>query len=240
MAVRREILDKEKQLDILTREELLYKILKIETGLYLRNRALISFLYLTGMRVEECVKYIVARNMKRTVIEKDINGRRIRVSRPIERSILMGLPLKKKNLEFREDNILLVKNVRILKRKKKTFLKGGTLLARNIPIYIHAREQPFVNFIKDYISTIDYDDFLFNIRRERVLRILAKVRLFPHYLRHIRLTHLVVDYGYDVSYLKKFCGWRTAETAENYVRLNVEDLVERQRMFGRKTSRVWD
>lgn len=52
-------------------------------------------------------------------------------------------------------------------------------------------------------------------------------KMWPHYLRHCRLTHLAQYYSFDESYLVRFTGWTNSKPAQTYVNLNVGALVDR-------------
>lgn len=47
---------------------------------------------------------------------------------------------------------------------------------------------------------------------------------YPHYLRHVRLTHLRRHYGFDIYALQKFVGWIDPKMAENYVHMESKDI----------------
>ena len=118
MAVRKYIKTAEGSIPILQRYEIIDKIDQAET---LRDKALISFLYLTGARIEEVVKYQKP-NKPRLPGESYYK--------------LMGEPIRKKQLEFKED-VILVQNVRSLKRRGYK--------PRTIPIFKAEREDKLIN-----------------------------------------------------------------------------------------------
>jgi len=126
--------------------------------------------------------------------------------------------LRKNQIKIR-GKFLIVEGVPILKRREKEFLK------RNIPINME-KERPFVNiFLRWYESCPT--PILFNISRIHAWRIINKVGLFPHYLRHLRLSHLVTEYGFNSSELRHFTGWKEETTASWYVHLRTEDLMRK-------------
>lgn len=45
-----------------------------------------------------------------------------------------------------------------------------------------------------------------------------------HYLRHCRLTHMVLIYDYNEPQLTKFAGWTDSQPATTYVHLKTDDL----------------
>jgi len=155
MAVRKNLMEGREELPVLQKYELLDRIKQLED---LRYQALISFIYLTGARVEEVCKYI----------------------------------------------------------------------PRAIPILIK-KEQKFMEIIKEYLNTLNEDDPLFPIVRSRAYQIMSKVGLFPHYLRHLRLTHLTIEYGFRVAELMEFTGWGSSHSADSYIHLNVANLKDRMK-----------
>jgi len=195
------------ELPVLQKYELLDRIKQLED---LRYQALISFIYLTGARVEEVCKYIIEKNPKR-IIKKE--------PAPILERTLKGQPILKKQITI-DDEFMTIYNVRTLKRNK--------YIPRAIPILIK-KEQKFMEIIKEYLNTLNEDDPLFPIVRSRAYQIMSKVGLFPHYLRHLRLTHLTIEYGFRVAELMEFTGWGSSHSADSYIHLNVANLKDRMK-----------
>jgi len=116
---------------------------------------------------------------------------------------------------------------------------------RNIPIPLYGTEETAANKVLDYVQSIGENEHLFNFNRITAWRALGSIQintraiflapekkvddysfpLFPHFLRHSRLTHLVVDYGYDASRLKAFAGWSSLYPATYYVHLSWKNLL---------------
>jgi len=174
----------------------------------LRYRALIAFLYLTGCRVSEVVKYKKNPQPKKKGMP------------PKDDSRIIGEPIRKKHVELR-DNHIIVLTVRTLKQRK---LKQY----RNIPIPKNTLENSFIKeFMAYYDSITDPETYLFNFTRVRAWQILQKSNLFCHWLRHARTTHLVQDYDFSVPQLQQFFGWTKADTPTHYVHLNVKNLLDK-------------
>ena len=94
--------------------------------------------------------------------------------------------------------------------------------------YLRDIEKPFIDIFLEYYNSIDDPDaYLFNITRQRAYQLLEKLGIFPHLLRHARMTHLVVDYKFDIADMMKITGWKRAQTAMTYTHLNVTNLVEK-------------
>ena len=114
---------------------------------------------------------------------------------------------------------LIVNDVPIEKRRIK--------MSRNIPINIQ-REKPFVDVLLKYISLLNNEDILFDIKRSRAFQLVQKATgKGPHFLRHSRLTALAVDYGFDSFDLQRFTGWASNKTAESYIHKNFSDIANK-------------
>lgn len=216
MAIRAELTKNKQALKIIQRYELLDKIESFTGPYALRNKALVSFLYLTGCRVEEVCKFIKEKNLKRirkNKVTKEIS------SAPILERQQIGEPLKKKQVEFRENNVI-IHNVRCLKRR-------SVQIVRSIPVPKKEREHAFISFVLAYMLELQPEDYLFDLTRQRIYVILSGVGLYPHYLRHLRMSHLAVDYNFSSADLKQFTGWTTSKTADEYIHLNITDLVNK-------------
>ena len=194
MQIRKRLMDENKIIPAYDRYEIINCIRECQE---LKYKALISFLYLTGCRIGEVVKFKV-------------------------KSELIGFPIMKKQVEKYKDDEYRIYNVRVLKQKKKK--------KRTIPIILKERERFFWDVFESYLNSItDPDTKLWDYTRQWVHHVLQRVGLFPHLLRHSRVTHLVRDYNYDVTQLKKFIGWSRADTADVYTHLRVDDLSEMMR-----------
>lgn len=196
------------------------KINQVRGGLRIRNQALIAFLYLTGCRVEEVVKYRLETNPTRVLKKREVTPegfqRIITVPSPRYQSSFAGHPIYKKQIEER-DNLIIIRNVRTLKRR--------TSFPRNIPIIKNKLEEPLIKIIKNYTDSVDDETPLFPFSRQWSAQILEKVGLFNHWLRHIRLTHLVTDYGFNGIQLQHFTGWADTNPSKHYVHLNIQNLI---------------
>ena len=210
----------------LSRSEIVDAIQAINSPNPLRDKALIAFLYLSGCRVEECVKYMGLRTVEVDVeVPGTIKGRRAYMLQKQEqlKKVLIGYPIVKKQVEFFKQDELIIHNVRILKRRK------WPVLLRNIPIVINNKEKDIYQYFMNYLSYLDREEPIFNMTRERAWQIIKEVGLTPHILRHIRLTHLAQDYDFTDQQLVKFTGWHDSRQASNYVRMNVGDLLKKMK-----------
>lgn len=226
MGVRQDILKEHHDLPILHRAELLSRIKGLDGYYPSRDRALVAFLYLTGCRIEEVVKYIREKNPHRTITVKarimtkqgEVMAKR-KVHTPFLERETLGLPIKKSQVEVRGD-IIIINAVRSLKHH------DGKRHTRNIPIIYNELEKELVHTLFDYIDTLKDDAELFPMVRSRAYQILGEVGLYPHYLRHIRLTHLTTDYDFTEMQLRQFTGWTDGRPAADYTHLNVKNIIQ--------------
>ena len=63
------------------------------------------------------------------------------------------------------------------------------------------------------------------IKELRAWQIIGTAGFNPHWLRHIRLTHLETVYGLSGERLKVFAGWTDTRPAKNYMELNWGDVL---------------
>ena len=104
--------------------------------------------------------------------------------------------------------------------------KNKRVKRKILPIPVHL-EQDFVKLIRLYIADMPPESPLFDFCIRTGQRMLEKIDMNPHYLRDIRLTHLVQIYDFNTFELIKFAGWKDARPAEHYVRLRVTDLINK-------------
>ena len=161
-----------------------------------RNRVLFVLTYLTAGRLQEIVRY-------RGLGE--------------ERGSIRKNDLKIKDKEGRK--ILLI-NLRNEKNKNRH--------RKDIPVPLDIKENEyFYNLISDYIDSLDENEELFQIGYKRGYVILNKINpgWNPHWIRHIRLTHLVTVYGYREHQLMLYAGWSDNRPAKHYLELRWDDLL---------------
>lgn len=176
-------------------------------------KALFYFTYLTGARITEAL--MVSRS-------------------DIQSETLKGQP------------IITIK-LRTLKKKRGTKF-------RVVPVWISKENNPteckMWNVIKPYVTRTQTGHIFIlggspgRVRRRigyyfgRDIKLTTKAvykmkfldsyefSLYPHYLRHCRLTHMAQIYGFDEMKLMQFAGWSSTKPAAIYVHYNWIDLAK--------------
>lgn len=117
--------------------------------------------------------------------------------------------------ELEGENFLVFSNIECLKRRENNKAK------RNIPINIK-RERPLLVYLDTYLKSIPQDTILFPFSRQHAYNIIRLLHndFFPHYLRHLRCSHLSGLYGLNSTELKHFIGWSNESPASTYIHLN--------------------
>ena len=216
-------LQKAWQNKIVTAGMLLEHMNKIDGNTVIRDRALFAFLYLTGARVQEVVRY----NSKQQPWPS---------TEGIRKSQVVVNP--------DDPERVTVWNVRCLKRKLRTYkkvqkadaltgivttekvvndkLKAPTY--RNIAIRINNPEKPFWTALQAYMDGLPADSELFPFTPQNARQRLYKSGVHPHALRHQRFTHYVDLYHMPSQQLRRQAGWASSATADHYVESQTDDI----------------
>lgn len=95
---------------------------------------------------------------------------------------------------------------------------------KKIPILVD-REKDFINIIEEYINTLQLEDVLFNFNKHRAYQIIRKhLDMNCHFLRDIRLTHLVTKHDLNGHQVKLYAGWSDTRPADTYIQLNWRNI----------------
>jgi site-specific recombinase XerD len=194
---RHEIIKVAKDIPLLTSK--IYKIKDKEQLEFYgrRDRTLFSLLYLTGARIGEVVKRLRKKDFE---------------------------TIKLKSSQFLVVDIFTEKN-----RKHPT---------RRVPINIE-REKDLVKYVLEYLELLKDEDVLFSFTIQRAWQIVSKILIkykkvsknkflnANHFLRHCRLTHLVVNYDFSDQDLVKYCGWTNSLPSTTYAHLRYKDLARK-------------
>lgn len=202
--------------DIYPVPELIYRINRMKNK---RDKALASFIYMSGCRISEILG--TKKNLK-DYLRKDgkyvlEDGQRV-----YENSRIIEIPpLKKENIEIRwEANLMLIHNVPCLKRQ-------NGVPKRIIPIYISAVKE-FFDLFYAYFKDLEPGTTLFSIGRQRAWQITkGQLNIYNHQLIHNRITHFVANDNLSNQDLKLFRGWSSTIPADNYVHIRWQDLAKK-------------
>lgn len=207
--------------DLIRKEQLIEQLKNLkETGVKLRNQALISMLYLTASRVEEIVGFV----------------------NQITRETIMP-PLKVGQVRwdnFDGEEFMIIDNVPTLKRKLKGKDAYGKEIkripTRTIGVLVRD-EKVMVDYIKAHWKIVsatesilpDITRPMFKMSYQNAWRISSSIELpnrkaFNHYWRHLRLSHLASDYGFTDMQLQQYVNWANTNMATKYVHLDWRSL----------------
>lgn len=201
--------------EIISKQALIGQLQKYKSKDIKKDLAFISLLYLTAGRVEEIVGLIRYRYYKDK--ERDV--------------MIITEPIKRHQIEFaqlHDEDYMLINQIPTLKRK----LENNQIPLRNIPVYIK-NERFFVNCIKEYIKNMSFESSLFNFTPAKAWTICHNIRTkngnpaFNHYFRHLRLSHLAKDYGFQSLDLQQFVNWANAMMAGKYIHFNWQTLAKK-------------
>lgn len=196
----------------------------------LMERSLFIMAYFTAGRITEIIKtnnlyeneyewedhfdFKQQRNIKR-ILRNDNGSPKIkkRIKKPI------NYPgIKKEDFIIKEVSGKTIMEVRMANRKNKQY---GIKV---VPIPI-SKEANLYKLLEEYLDTLSFGDALFPFATTKARKILAKVNMNPHFLRDIRLTHMVTEYDFNAFQLVRFAGWKNISPAERYIRMSMKDLV---------------
>lgn len=148
------------------------------------------------------------------------------------------LLLRKKDIrkEVIGDRSFLVFRMRLLKKwdviGKRKLPDGRTkyktkrrLEVRNAPVPIDTERQ-FLDLVWDYVMSRPLEAKILPKSRQWAWLRLNEKGIFPHYLRHLRITHLV-QRGFTDQELVQFVGWENSMPAKTYTHLRWQDVVRK-------------
>lgn len=225
-------LEYNKQVESWTIEDVYNRAILLPTA---RDRCLFAILYLCAARIEEIVRYTPIRYGTKLV--KVLKGGKVKEGYITDYSAKRVLrnrirySIKKKDITFDNtgDRPVIKFNIRNLKNRQREFWR------KIIPLPLKDNSNPlddkskfnrmFARLIDIYVSPLDEDEELFPITPRRAEQILAKVGINPHFLRKVRLTHLVKLYNFSDQKLRFFAGWSDSRPSKDYIKLGVSDLI---------------
>ena len=127
--------------------------------------------------------------------------------------------LKKKNiaLQYKHNRAVMLINMPNRKHRKRHF--------KDIPIPLD-KEGVLVKFLNEYLKDLYMEDILFNFGIIRSYQLIRGATGFNnHWIRHLRLTHLVLNYDFNEQLLVKFAGWTNSLPAKEYMEIRWSDIL---------------
>ena len=197
---------------------------KISTYNNPRDKALYACAYITAARIEELVRHTKIKwGKKRVILVRDGKSKTAYVTDYKKKKVLNIKPSIKKSdfiLEYRNGRKVWLIRMRNLKNKQA----GENIKLIPLPLDDEIN-QMFFKIINDYITVLAPDEELFPLTKRRAEQIISKAGSNPHFLRKVRLTHLVKYYNFSDQKLKTFAGWTDSRPAKHYIKIGWEDLV---------------
>jgi len=105
--------------------------------------------------------------------------------------------------------------------------KNRTKKLKEIPIPLDRSENvALYNLTCEYLTSLDLIDELFDYGYQSAYNRLKKF-FNPHFFRHIRLTHLSLNYDLNEHLLRKYAGWTDGRPAQYYTEIKWKDLLNK-------------
>lgn len=129
--------------------------------------------------------------------------------------------LYRKDIEEREVNCRRIILFRLNNRKNKD------KHFKDLPIP-YDREKELLDIIFPFLDDIDLERQVFPFSKTRAYQIIKKETGWnPHWIRHIRLTHLAVYYDFNDQLLVKFSGWTDSRPSKEYMEIKWKDILQK-------------
>lgn len=126
------------------------------------------------------------------------------------------------------------KNIEIVQKDGRSIMlltvpneKNNERKWKDLPIPLD-EEIEYVRTIRNYIKKLSFNDALFRITTGYAWQISRKELGYNcHWLRHIRLSHLVLYYDFNAFLLQMFAGWSDIRPAKKYMELRWSDMLDK-------------
>lgn len=189
-----------------------------------RDRALFIITYLCAARIEEIVRNVPITYGKKRVIlihknrtsKKyviDYKKKKLHENKPSIRKDDIGI----EKIQGKEVLIFRIRNLKNKRPKENIKL---------IPLPLKDEMSlKFKKIIDIYLAGLEEGEELFPIGKRRAEQIISKAGYNPHFLRKLRLTHLVRYYNFSDQKLKVFAGWSDSRPSKDYIKIGLNDLI---------------
>ena len=130
------------------------------------------------------------------------------------------------------------RDIEILKKYDKNIMlvtlfneKNRQRKIKKIPINLDREEEKelAVKFL-EYVDSVEGDKktLLFQKSPRWAEKYFYKYcGINPHFLRHLRLTHLTTEFNFNEQELRIFAGWSDSRPAKNYIEMRWSDLLKK-------------
>jgi len=166
----------------------------------LRDKALLSVLYLTGARIREIL--------------------------PNKERKWRGFTIEQIKLNDAGTHVLF-KNIPTLKRRKgKTIFRTVPVPYEKERLFLQIIDAYIHNLDKDIHSTVMFP--MTRQNAWRIMKKFSK-EWYCHLLRHMRSTDLVTNYGLNGSELRQWHAWTDSRPSDIYVHLGWQDIARKMK-----------
>lgn len=189
-----------------------------------RHQALFVIAYLTAGRISELVRYKkIKYPSKRVYIIKNGKKRRRKIQDYKNKKVYEVQPgvLKRQVQQIQQGD----KRIVLIRLRN---LKNRTKKEKDIPITIDNPENTeMLKIFADYTNSLFPHEELFPFEYHNAWRIISASGYNCHFLRHIRLTHLVTLHDFTDQQLRIFAGWSDSRPSKSYIEANWTDLIKK-------------
>jgi len=196
--------------EVISIEQFKKKVLSLKNK---KVAAALSILYLTGSRISEILR---SKDKKTGEYLPGIKFKDIKISNNGQYVIITTKVEKIKNSSRAKKNPQL--------RKKKAFIKYDKK-----DVYF-----PLFNILDEYMDSLPNDlknnpeTELFKFSYQYFAKYLSNhLGWNPHYIRHLRASHLAQNHNFNDTELRHFFGWITGEMPSRYTHINDEVVMNK-------------
>ncbi|HUS50773.1 MAG TPA: hypothetical protein VMZ91_11455 [Candidatus Paceibacterota bacterium] len=218
-------LEKDKIAEFIEPEDIYKLVSKFDNP---RDKALFCFLYLTACRIEEAVRYkqikwgrkkvlLIRQGYKpKQAIRQDYKNRKEVGG--------VGFSIRKEDIKVKTQEGRECVIIRIRNLKNKQIHENIKI----IPIPLDNEiNKTFYSHIKILMETKEDWEELFPFGKRNAEKIINTIKWNPHFIRKVRLTHLVRIYNLNEQELRIYAGWTDTRPSKHYVKLSWKNLIKK-------------